>query len=177
MSWGWQELIDPSQAPAPLGADHSSTGWRVQDWRPRHVTLLRALEAPPPEFWQRGLPTTLPPHSMEHSARHIINAQWTFDEFKFSEVPWMEQRNRLCNWHHPLVREKDRVTWTVCNLTFKGRHKSDLISFQGNKFYKMSLPSAFCDIHQASMGFFFFSSTGWSPYFLAKYTQSPTIWP
>lgn len=77
----------------------------------------------------------------------------------------MIQRNRLHGADtfpaHPilvkaLVREKDRVSGTVRNLTFNGRHKSDLISFQGNKFYETSLPSAFCDINQASTGFFFF---------------------
>lgn len=79
VSWRWQELIYHSQAgPAPLGANHSSMGWRLQDreQRPRLVTLLHASQAPPPEFWQRGFPTMLPYyHSVEHPARYIVDAQ------------------------------------------------------------------------------------------------------
>lgn len=75
------------------------------------------------------------------------------------EISWSSldgtKKQAMCNGYHPLVREKDRVSWTVSNLTFQGRHKSDLISFQGNKFFAMSLPSAFCDINQASIGSFF----------------------
>lgn len=105
----------------------------------------------------------------------------------WNEISWSSldgtRKQAVYNWHHPhhpvlvksLVREKDRAGWTVPNLTFKGRHKSDLISFQGNKFYEMSLPPAFRDINQASIGSLM--PGGWSPHSRAKCAQSPTIWP
>lgn len=88
----------------------------------------------------------------------------------------------LCNWQphrYPITFHgppcyKDWVSWIVHILTFKGRYKSNLISFQGNKFYEMSLPSAFYAINQTPIGSFM--PTGWDPYSLAKYAF-PSIWP
>lgn len=64
VSWGWQGLINHSQAPDPLGAD--LLWWRLQDWGFRHATLLNASQAPPPGFWQRGLPTNHLALSSQH---------------------------------------------------------------------------------------------------------------
>lgn len=95
VSWGWQELINHSQAPTPLGANHSSMGWRLQDRdpRPRFVTLLHASQAPPPEFWQREFPTTLLYcHSIEHTAR--LNKSL----MSWNEISWspLNRTNGLC---------------------------------------------------------------------------------
>lgn len=136
-----------------------------------------SLGGPTSRVLAKGAPNRLA--SSQHRAQCQAHSKCSV-KIWWVEISWSSldrtKKQAMCNWYHPLVREKDRVSWTVCNLTFKGRHKSDLISFQGNKFYEMSLPSAFCDINQASMGSIFLP-TRWSPYSLAKYAQSPTIWP
>lgn len=98
VSWGWQELIDHSQAPVPLGANHSSMGWRLQDGEDPvlsqicmpHRTLLQSCGkggSQPRCFTVTAL-STLP------------GTQWMLDKslMSWNEISWssLNRTNGLC---------------------------------------------------------------------------------
>lgn len=157
-----------------LEANHCTMRWRLQNTPPFYVPQRPTSRVFKEDFANYF---DLLSHT-EHSTRLTADTQWNFVElnWNFPQLP------ALCNWwphQHPIPFHgtscyKDWVSWIVHILTFKGRYKSNLISFQGNKFYEMSLPSAFYAINQTPIGSFM--PTGWDPYSLAKYAF-PSIWP
>lgn len=59
-----------------------------------HAGVYMPCQPYPPEFWQRGLPTTL--HygpSFEHNNRCIVSAQWKSDELKRNSLKF-SRRNK-----------------------------------------------------------------------------------
>lgn len=98
VSWRWQELIDHRLAgPAPLGANHSSMGWRLQD---RELTCHTStcLTGPSSRVLAKGVPNHVALLSQHWTpcqahSRCSTKVWWVENEISWSSL---YKTNRLC---------------------------------------------------------------------------------